>query len=379
MICINSNFDSGNIRVIDACVASNIELEICTDKDADFFQWFYFRLQGAKGEACKLNLMNASQAAFPGGWAGYSALASYDREHWFRVPTGYDGMRLVISHTPENDTVYYAYFAPYSYERHLDLISRMQNSKNCCLLQLGETVEGRPLDLLRITAGSSKLHPKLAIWIIARQHPGESMAEWFMEGLLERLCCANDPQIELLLEKAVFYLVPNMNPDGTVRGHLRTNALGVNLNREWNDPSLSRSPEVFHLLEAMKATGADLFLDIHGDETLPYNFMLGCEANPAFTERLASLQMQFKQAFLSASSEFQVEQGYELGRFGNETLTLASNQVGHLFDCLAFTLEMPFKDNANSPNVETGWSPERSRDLGQAILIPIQRILDHLR
>lgn len=35
-----------------------------------------------------------------------------------------------------------------------------------------------------------------------------------------------------------------MNPDGSWRGHLRTNAAGANLNREWAKPSLETSPEV---------------------------------------------------------------------------------------------------------------------------------------
>jgi hypothetical protein len=43
--------------------------------------------------------------------------------------------------------------------------------------------------------------------------------------------------------------------DGSHRGHLRTNAAGVNLNRAWADPSSETSPEVFHTLNMMKATG----------------------------------------------------------------------------------------------------------------------------
>ena len=35
-----------------------------------------------------------------------------------------------------------------------------------------------------------------------------------------------------------------MNPDGSYRGHLRTNACGANLNREWKTPTLEKSPEV---------------------------------------------------------------------------------------------------------------------------------------
>jgi murein tripeptide amidase MpaA len=31
------------------------------------------------------------------------------------------------------------------------------------------------------------------VWIIAQQHPGEHMAEWFMEGVIERLQQDGDP------------------------------------------------------------------------------------------------------------------------------------------------------------------------------------------
>lgn len=51
-----------------------------------------------------------------------------------------------------------------------------------------------------------------------------------------------------------------MNPDGSARGHLRTNACGANLNREWATPSLERSPEVYYTLRAMDAIGVDLLV-----------------------------------------------------------------------------------------------------------------------
>src|SRR3546814_10781713 len=89
---------------------------------------------------------------------------------------------------------------------------------------------------------SSDLGPK-QVWLYARQHPGETMAEWWMEGAIERLTDMEDSVARLLRKKATFHIVPNMNPDGSRRGHLRTNAIGVNLNREWHEPSLERSPE----------------------------------------------------------------------------------------------------------------------------------------
>ena len=49
--------------------------------------------------------------------------------------------------------------------------------------------------------------------------------------------------------------VPNMNPDGTWRGHLRTNASGANLNREWDHPTKENSPEVYYTRAAMDEYG----------------------------------------------------------------------------------------------------------------------------
>src|SRR5690606_23531050 len=108
------------------------------------------------------------------------------------------------------------------------------------------------------------------IWVIGRQHPGETMAEWLIEGMLERLLDRNDPVARTLLEKASFHVVPNMNPDGSRRGHLRTNAAGTNLNRAWAAPSMEKSPEVFLIRERMQSRGVDFSLDVHGDEELPY-------------------------------------------------------------------------------------------------------------
>ena len=63
-------------------------------------------------------------------------------------------------------------------------------------------------------------------------------------GFLDRLLDSHSALARHALQKAVFYVVPNMNPDGSWRGHLRTNAAGANLNREWAKPSLETSPEV---------------------------------------------------------------------------------------------------------------------------------------
>lgn len=370
---ISAAFDSGNIEVVDATDPANIQLRIRPDAGGDHMQWFHFRVVGALEVPLTLRLLNAKDCSYPKAWEGYQAAASDDRMEWYRVPTTYKDGALVIRHTPEVDAVHYAYFAPFSHERHLDLVSACQAHDDVEVSVLGQTVDGADLEL--ITAGSGPL----VIWVIARQHPGESMAEWCVEGFLERLLDPDDALAKRLLGLATFYVVPNMNPDGSQRGHLRNNAAGANLNREWHAPTAERSPEVLAVRDKMDETGVDLCLDVHGDEELPYNFISGAEGIGGWTERQAGLQKRFLDAFVATNPDFQTAHGYGIDAPGAANMSMCTNQVAQRFDCLAMTLEQPFKDTADTPHPEHGWSPERANRLGASLLHPIAEVLPHLR
>ena len=374
---INSQFDSGNIHVVSADSPDNIQLTINKDNGSEFYQWFHFKLHGKPFVQHKIYIGDLAKSAYPKGWQDYQAVASYDRETWFRVDTEFDGDTLCIDFTPEYSSVYFAYFAPYSYERHLDLIAQAQTSFDCRHELLGYTLDGRELNLL-VIGDEAEPQGKNKIWITARQHPGETMAQWLVEGILHRLLDEDDGVARDLLNHNIFYIVPNMNPDGGVRGHLRTNAIGVNLNREWASPSLEKSPEVYHVLNKMQQTGVDAFIDVHGDEALPYNFVAGTEGNPGYSARIKMLENTFKDALLAITPEFQDVYGYDKDEPGKANLTVACNAVGQKFDCLAYTLEMPFKDNANLPDASFAWSIPRCRQLGEDVLVALRVLAQKL-
>ncbi|BEU01518.1 hypothetical protein OAG1_03180 [Agarivorans sp. OAG1] len=372
---ISDKFDSGNIRVVELNDPQNIQLEIKHDNQSEFFQWFHFRFEGPLEQQYRFSLLNAGQSAYAKGWQGYQVVASYDREEWFRIDTDFDGEQLHFSLLLEQPSVYFAYFAPYSYERHQDLLHTMQQDYRVNLTTLGQTLDGRDMSLLSVGDAENAKHK---VWVIARQHPGETMAEWFVEGLLGNLLDQDNPLAMKLLEDTVFYVVPNMNPDGSVRGHLRTNAVGANLNREWQNPTMERSPEVFLVREKMLELGGDLFLDIHGDEDLPYNFVAGCEGIPSYNERHKLLEDTFKEAFMAISPDFQDTHGYAKDEPGQANLTIAAAWLGEQFKTLSYTIEMPFKDNADMPDEAFGWSPERAMQLGCDVLFPIKQTLAKL-
>ena len=370
---ISAAFDSGNIDVVDATNPDDVHLRIRLDAGDEHLQWFHFQVAGARGRPLTLNIDNAGACSYPKGWEGYSACASVDRRHWRRVHTTYEDGVLTIHHTPEADLCWYAYFAPFSLEQHHDMLATCQANPLASIERLGMSIDGRAIDKVLIGEGT------LQIWVIGRQHPGESMASWWMEGFLGRLLDPDDALARVLRDAATFHVVPHMNPDGSFRGHLRCNAVGANLNREWHEPSLERSPEVLHVRNAMDDSGVDLCLDVHGDEALPYNFIAGSEAIPSWTDRLAGLLDTFNTEYAKATPDFQTTYGYPVAPPGKANMTMCTNQVAERFDCLAMTLEMPFKDNADLPDPLYGWSAERCALLGRATLHPMAAVLDQLR
>ncbi len=372
-VTVSAAFDGGNIEVVRCDGPQAIDLAIRRDANSDFYQWFYFRLSGVGGEACAVRIVNCAGSAYPGGWPDYRAVVSTDRLMWTRTATTYADGVLTIAVTPAADSVWIAYFAPYPMERHHDLVARIAAARGVTTRVLGQSLDGQDMDLIEVGDGP------LQVWLYARQHPGETMAEWWIEGALERLTDPADPVAAALRAQARFHIVPNMNPDGSRRGHLRTNTAGANLNREWAGPTLERSPEVFHVLAAMDATGVDFAMDVHGDESLPHNFIAGFEGIPAITDRQLGLLADYKAGLARISPDFQTRVGYPPSPPGKANLTMSTNQLANRFGCLAMTLEMPFKDAAENPDADAGWSPERSMALGRDCLAALLEVIDRLR
>jgi murein tripeptide amidase MpaA len=194
MLAVSSTFDSGSIEVVDASSAQDVQLRLvpephCELEGARFMQWFHFRVSNCRGKPCRFRILNAGDVSFSSGWEGYRAVCTYDRLTHFRVPgTAWDAGsgELSIELVPEEDHLWLSYFAPFTTERHMEMISRVGASPMASLKVLGQSLDGREIDCLTVGTGEK------SVWIIAQQHPGEHMAEFFTEGLLDRLTDPSD-------------------------------------------------------------------------------------------------------------------------------------------------------------------------------------------
>jgi len=370
---IDAGFDSGNIDVL-GIAGNTARLAIRRDNESEFFQWFHFRVAAPAGEEVELKLTGLNASAYPGGWPDYDACVTEDRDYWARAASTYDkdedGGTLTVRYLPAGGVFWVAYFAPYSMERHHDLIAEAASSEGVDYVRLGTTLDGQPIDCLEMGEG------KTQVWLYARQHPGETQAEWWMEGALECLTDPADPAARALRAKCRLHVVPNCNPDGSRRGHLRTNAVGTNLNREWAEPTPERSPEVLAIRNRMDQTGVDFAMDVHADEAIPAVFLAGFEGIPSWKEEQGEGFYRYQRILDRRTPDFQTKLGYPKASPGRANLTMSTNQLAERFGAVSMTLEMPYKDLADFPEPEQGWSPERCKLLGRECLAALVEWLE---
>ncbi len=128
------------------------------------------------------------------------------------------------------------------------------------------------------------LHARPTIVLSARVHPGETNASWMIRGALDVLT-SSAPIARQARARAVWKVVPFLNPDGVLNGHHRTNLAGVDLNRHWSTPSPAIAPTVWHLkrlLHTVQRRGRlVLYCDFHGHSRRKNVFTFGCEVTVA--------------------------------------------------------------------------------------------------
>lgn len=380
-IKIFSDFESASIDILACDSPDNIWLALKSDNRSDNRQWFYFKLEGHVGTSVRVRIEDILESSFPDGWKEYRVLASYDQNEWFRLSTTIENSDLMIQFMLEQSEIYLAYYVPYSITRAEQLRHKILQSERVEIFTIGRSILERNIELFRIGSPDER---KKKIWMVARQHPGETMAQWCIEGVLEALA-EGESFSQRLLDDAVIYVVADMNPDGGALGNHRTNAAGMDLNRQWGLQDQSASPEVQAVQEMMAETGVDVFIDVHGDESIPFVFMMGSDG----CGRLKAQANNFKSLLQSVNTDFQTL--YDYGNLPGENSACAAESAGKVaccctgnaattastkardyvekqYRCLSLLLEIPFLEIAGASADSGTWPVEGVKGLGSSLV-----------
>ena len=200
---------------------------------------------------------------FGNDWKGFNVCYSYDNKNWKRIKTSFlkKNKTLTWKHRSTKKNVYFAYYPPYTTVMKQKMMMKYKNKKGAKAKTLGKS----KVDALILGNGPLK------IFIVARQHPGESIGSWMIEGFLKEYF--SDVQRKVVEDVFTFYIIPMANPDGVKLGHWYTNKKGQNLNRSWRHNKTSETNAIKKLMTEKKAL---LYLDLHGDEGASKHFITSC-------------------------------------------------------------------------------------------------------
>lgn len=231
----------------------------------------HFRIHGKPGAVIRTEFNNLDNVwnGKPGSVARelLSVVISEDGRTWESLPLEPTEDGRVFGLIPlRAGSIYVARVEPYRLSDCERLLDKLRKSPIVTIETIGETIEGRPLEVVHIgskTAGKR-------VFLRARAHPWEAGGNWVLEGLVEKLL---EPSVETkrILEKVSFAILPMANKDGVARGRTRFNSKGKDLNRDWGQPADPELAPENHALEKWlqreidSGHRPDLALELHND------------------------------------------------------------------------------------------------------------------
>jgi hypothetical protein len=272
---IDTSFENASPLWYDFQEDGTINIHLLYDNERDSVNraagHFHFLVVGRPGAHLALEFKNLENIwnGRPGSVAKElkTAVVSEDGKNWRPVPLetiATNRVRLKV--VMPRDKLYLARLEPYRLSDLKLLLASIRTNALAHFESIGETVEGRRLEIVRI----GETDAPHRVFLRARAHPWESGSSWVVQGLIQRLLGADDSARQWR-QAYCTYVLPMANMDGVARGHTRFNLRGRDLNRGWDkpaDPDLV--PENYALEEWLKKmvqakSAPDLALELHND------------------------------------------------------------------------------------------------------------------
>ncbi len=324
VIYINNKIENGSNLNWDITEDGTVNIYLAYDYERESlnraFDHWHFLLEAEAGSAITLifhnfsEIYNGKHITF-GTWI-MDCVSSPDDQVWSHIPVEWlDGDRMKIEIHMESDSLYLARVEPYRLSNLQDLFLKIQGEEDVKITSIGQTVEGRILNLIQIGDDSAPYR----VFIRARAHAWEAGGNWVVEGIIRSLLNESE-QDHSYLSKYSVYILPMANMDGVANGVSRFNLNGMDLNRNWNEPADPvLSPEnaaVESWLEGMITRGLKphLAIDFHNDSNGPLFFASSGKHKKTYVKNMKLLESLLREnTWYSEGSSFSGTESFQQG------------------------------------------------------------------
>lgn len=242
---IINNYDGSSIDIINEDLRKN-EAVLSLRKEKDSYSHYYnFRVENDLNKVGTVFIKNITKSAYYCPDQEHAPYIKETDKEWKRLDSeewkiANDTLKINIQpHKVEEISL-----SPRYTKNELDeFISKIKNNPNI-------HIEEKILQQIEI---GDKENP--TIIVIGRQHPGETLSSFFIEGMIEEI-------IENKL-KYHFLIYPIVNQEGVKNGNHRY-FNETDYNRSWNKQDAPQ--EIKYIREIVKKTKPEYFIDVHNDE-----------------------------------------------------------------------------------------------------------------
>ena len=184
----------------------------------------------------------------------------YYKNNLYRIYKGgrqyYYSLSFDYTSKYDNDEIYFANCIPFTYTdlmKDLNYYTKYENNKYPFFHRktLCQTIGGNDIDYITINnsyinnAFNNDKNRKV-IFLIARQHPSETVGSWKIKGAIKFLL-GNSDEAKYLRDNFIFKIIPMINVDGVIQGNTRTSIAGCDLNLRWRNPNEFFHPEIYYI------------------------------------------------------------------------------------------------------------------------------------
>ncbi len=160
----------------------------------------------------------------------YPPKVSYNGGAWQLQKYKIKGKRLIMDIVASPEPILIAAQEIINNQYYVDWAKKLTLNEGISHSLLGKSTQGRPIYKIEHKNDNAK------DWLVVlgRQHPPEITGALALFPFVETLLSSSTLS-QRYLEKYNVLVIPNINPDGVHAGNWRSNANGIDLNRDWNN------------------------------------------------------------------------------------------------------------------------------------------------